>query len=90
MISNLKDSMILFKSQRGSSTWGSYLASLQGKVHLPGDEVLKIGSMISSEEGFSSGQSLETDVNDVLNFGGDGQLYSSSGDRKQSSLSRQA
>lgn len=31
--------------------------------------VLKTGSMISSEEGIGSGQSLETDVNDRFNFG---------------------
>lgn len=90
MISNLKDSMILFKSQRSSNIWGSYLTSPQGKVQLPGDEMLKIGSMISSEEGISSEQSLETGVNDVLNFGGVGQLYCSCVDEKQSSMSRQA
>lgn len=52
--------------------------------------MLQIGSMISSEEGISSGQSLETGVNDVLDFGGVGQLYSFCVDEKQSSLSRQA
>lgn len=31
--------------------------------------VLKTGSMISSEEGIGSGQSLETGVNDRFNFG---------------------
>lgn len=62
----------------------------RGKVHLPGDGVLQIGSMISFEEGISSGQSLETGVNDVLDFGGVGQLYSFYVDEKQSSLSRQA
>lgn len=52
--------------------------------------VLKIGSMISPEEGTGSGQSLKTGVNDVLNCGGIGQMCSTCGDGKQSSLSRQA
>lgn len=90
MISNLRDSIILFKSQRGLSIWRSYLTRPQEKIHLPGDVVLKIGSMISSEERISSGQSLEIGINDVLNFGGVGQLYSFCEDEKQSSLSKQA
>lgn len=81
--------MILVKSQRDSSIWESYLTSPQGKVHLPGDEVFKLGRMISSEEGVSSGQSLETGVNDVLNFEGVDQLYSSCVDEKQINVSRQ-
>lgn len=52
--------------------------------------MLQIGSMISSEEEVGSGQSLETHANVVPNLAGAGQMYSTCGNGKQNSLSRQA
>lgn len=75
---------------KGIQVSGGLASGPLGKSTFAWRGVLKVGSRISSEEGIGSGQSLETGVKDVLNFGEAGQRYPTCRDGKQSSLDRQA